>query len=574
VNQGKELSPELRALLAFLLSMGVLIVWGVFFKPPAPKPPAPPPAAKTEKAPASAPAAPPPEVVLDTPAKLPVRQAAEEKTIVVENDLYRVEFSNRGGVVRRWELKKYRDDHKPARTLDVVHPEAAAALGGWPLALTLEDAQLEARVNDALFEVLPAGPQRAPAEVMFEWGDGRVHVSKRLKFVSSYVVEVETSALLDGKPLAHGIAWRGGFGDATVYGAAEQVRVFYHTQGKIQTLEHKKLGTPDRRDTRILEPGTVNYTGIEDRYFAAAFLPRANQPLALWHWRLEHEQAQENGKSVKLPVAEMAAGTLVPGPLTVRLFVGPKDLEVLGILNPPLSELVQFGWFGIIARPLFYFLKWIYGYLPNYGWAIVLMTVIINMLLFPLKIVSWRSMQKMQKVMPEIKSIQERYKKYSMRDPRRQQMQQEIMAVYKREGVNPMGGCLPMLLQMPIWIGLYQMLNAAIELRHAPWVGWISDLSARDPYYILPVMMGVTMYVMQAMTPVTTADPAQQRMMKMMPIMFGGMFIIIPISSGLVLYILTSNVVGMAQQWYLNRSAPAAAPAGAPHGKKKKKSAG
>jgi YidC/Oxa1 family membrane protein insertase len=573
VNQGKELSPELRALLAFLLSMGVLIVWGIFFKPPAPKPPAPPPAAKTETAPASAPAAPPPEVVLDTPAKLPVRQAAEEKTIVVENDLYRVEFSNRGGVVRRWELKKYRDDHKPQRTLDVVHPEAAAALGGWPLAIALEDAQLEARVNEALFEVTPAGPLRAPAEVMFEWGDGRVHVSKRLKFVSSYVVEVETSALLDGQPLAHGIAWRGGFGDDTVYGAAEQVRVFYHTQGKIQTLEHKKLGTPDRRDTRILEPGTVNYTGIEDRYFAAAFLPRANQPLALWHWRLEHEQAQENGTSVKLPVAEMAAGTLTPGPLTVRLFVGPKDLEVLGSLNPPLSELVQFGWFGIIARPLFYFLKWIYGYLPNYGWAIVLMTVIINMLLFPLKIVSWRSMQKMQKVMPEIKSIQERYKKYSMRDPRRQQMQQEIMAVYKREGVNPMGGCLPMLLQMPIWIGLYQMLNAAIELRHAPWFGWIQDLSARDPYYILPVMMGVTMYVMQAMTPVTTADPAQQRMMKMMPIMFGGMFIIIPISSGLVLYILTSNVVGMAQQWYLNRSAPAAAPAGAPHGKKKKKSA-
>jgi YidC/Oxa1 family membrane protein insertase len=167
-------------------------------------------------------------------------------------------------------------------------------------------------------------------------------------------------------------------------------------------------------------------------------------------------------------------------------------------------------------------------------------------------------MQKMQKVMPEVKQIQDRYKKYPLKDPRRQQMNEEVMKVYRREGVNPMGGCLPMLLQMPIWIALYQMLNAAIELRHAPWFWWIKDLSAKDPYYILPVLMAVTMYLSQKMMPATSADPAQQRMMQMMPIIFGGMFIIIPVSSGLVLYILTSNVIGMAQQWYLNRTAPPA----------------
>jgi YidC/Oxa1 family membrane protein insertase len=236
--------------------------------------------------------------------------------------------------------------------------------------------------------------------------------------------------------------------------------------------------------------------------------------------------------------------------------VGPMDLDELARVKPPLTDLVQFGWFGLISVPLFQLLKWIYHYVPNYGWAIILMTVGINFVLFPLKLQSWRSMQRMQKVAPEVRQIQDRYKKYSMRDPRRQEMNTEVMAVYKREGVNPMGGCLPMLLQMPIWIGLYQMLRLVIELRHAPWIWWIRDLSAPDPYYIIPVLMGVTMYAMQKMTPVTTTDPAQQRMMTLMPLMFGGMFVIFPVSSGLVLYILTSNLVGIAQQWFLQRSTP------------------
>jgi len=145
-----------------------------------------------------------------------------------------------------------------------------------------------------------------------------------------------------------------------------------------------------------------------------------------------------------------------------------------------------------------------------------------------------------------------------MRDPRKQQMNQEVMAVYSREGINPMGGCLPMLLQMPIWFGLYRMLNVTIELRHAPWIGWIRDLSAKDPYYILPVLMTVTMYLMQKMTPATATDPAQQRMMNLMPLFFGVLFF--SMSSGLVLYIFTSNLVGMAQQWYLNRTAPGLKP--------------
>jgi YidC/Oxa1 family membrane protein insertase len=275
--------------------------------------------------------------------------------------------------------------------------------------------------------------------------------------------------------------------------------------------------------------------------------------MTLWHWRLEREVGVGD-KRTKEAVVEMAAGTTVAGPVAFRVYVGPKALDELRVQKPPLTELVQFGWLGFIAEPLFYFLRWIYGYVPNYGWAIILMTIVINMALFPLKVKSWRSMQKMQTVMPEIKQIQDRFKKYSMRDPRRQEMNTEVMAVYKREGINPMGSCLPMLLQMPIWIALFSMLGAAIELRHAPWLGWVRDLSTHDPYYILPILMTVTMYISQKMTPATSADPAQQKMMQMMPLIFGFMFM--RTSSGLTLYILSSNIVAMGQQWYLNRNTP------------------
>ena len=197
-----------------------------------------------------------------------------------------------------------------------------------------------------------------------------------------------------------------------------------------------------------------------------------------------------------------------------------------------------------------------------------MLTIAINMVLFPLKIKTLKSAQKMQRVAPEIRQIQYRYKKYSMRDPRKAKMQEEIMAVYSREGINPLGGCLPQVIQLPIWYGLYRMLTYTIELRHAPWILWIHDLSARDQYLILPIVMAITMYIATKMTPMPASDPSQQRMMAIMPIAFGGMFIIFPIASGLTLYILTTNVVAIVQQWFLNRSMPPPAPVKT-HGKKK-----
>ena len=567
MSEQKELSTETRSLIAAVLCLLVIAGWSLIYKPPQPIP------IKQNPAPtARVPDTPP--VYSRTPSQSPPKPAAamhaagDERSIVIEGDLYRVQISNRGAVVRSWQLTRYTDDHTPQRTLDLVHAEAAEQEGGWPLSLALDDSQQESVVNSALFEIKSSGivPQagailRAPADVTFTWSDGRLEVTKHLKFNESYIVDVESSVTLDGKPLQYGLAWRGGFGDATAYRAALQTQVFTSAAGKLNTLAAKNLGRSGQPALRATVPGPFDFVGIEGQYFAATFLPPSQSPAAptqsgfeLLGWTTQHDATGTDGKVETEIVPEMAVALPAPGPLDIRMYVGPKSIDVLKAVRPPLNSLVQFGWWGFIAEPLFYGLRWIYRYVPNYGWAIVLITIGINMVMFPLKVKSMRAMQKMQKVAPEIKSIQERYKKYSMRDPRKAEMNKEVMAVYSREGINPLGSCWPMLIQMPIWFGLYRMLANMIELRHAPWIGWVHDLSARDPYYILPIVVAATMFLVQKMTPTPGMDPAQAKMMGLMPLMMGGMFALSP--SGLTLYILSSNLVAMVQQWYLSRTMP------------------
>jgi len=566
VSEPKEMSTEARSLLAAVLCLAVIALWSLIYKPPQPPTPRPNP---TPSNPASTTAAssvpvtvPIPGTHVPAPA---VRAAGEERTTVVESDLYRVEISNRGAVVRSWQLKKFTDDNTPPRTLDLVHADAAQQSGGWPLSLALDDPQQEASANNALYVVTtsPAGGNllSAPASVTLTWSDGHLEVTKVLKFDASYIVQAQSTVSSDRRPLRASLAWRGGFGDPTAYRAALQTQVFTSVGDKSNTLAAKNLGKPGQTTVRAAQDGTFDYAGIEDHYFAAAFLPPftprgdlAPAPITLTGWTFQHSTVGSDGKTENETLLEIAAGPPTPGPLDLRLYIGPKSIDGLKAVRPPLNNLVQFGWWGFIAEPLFYALRWLYHYVPNYGWAIVLITIGINMVMFPLKMKQMRSMQKMQKVAPEIKSIQERYKKYSMRDPRKAEMNKEVMAVYSREGINPLGSCWPMAIQMPIWFGLYRMLANTIELRHATWFGWIRDLSAKDPYYILPIVMAVTMYLMQKMTPTPGMDPAQARMMAMTPLIFGGMFMLSP--SGLALYILTSNVVGIAQQWYLYRTAP------------------
>ena len=571
MSERKEMSTETRSLLAAVLCIAVIFLWSRIYKPPEPPPPAKTPAASSIPAP-SAPAArsstaPSPGKPAAPVVPITLRAASAESSIIVENDLYRVEISNRGGVVRSWQLKEFTDESKPPRQLDLVHPEAAQKSGSWPFSLALEDAQQEATANNALFEITSAGAPvgagailHAPAEVTLAWSDGHLEVTKQLKFNPSYIVNVKTTVTQDGAPLRVALTWTGGFGDATAYRAAAQTQVFTSAAGRLNTLAAKNLGKPGQTTTRAPIAGTFDWAGIEDLYFAAAFLPPFNVrgdlaeiPLTVTGWTYQHDTTVD-GKTETEIVPQMAAGLGSPGPLEVRVYAGPKSIDGLKAVVPPLNSLVQFGWWGFIAEPLFYSLRWLHRYVSNYGWAIVLITVGINMLMFPLKVKSMRAMQKMQKVAPEVKAIQEKYKRYSMRDPRKADMNKEVMAVYSREGINPLGSCWPTVIQMPIWFGLYRMLANTIELRHTPWFGWIHDLSAHDPYFILPVVMAISMYFMQKMTPTPGMDPAQAKMMALTPLLFGGMFALYP--SGLSVYILTSNLVGIGQQWYLYRTAP------------------
>jgi YidC/Oxa1 family membrane protein insertase len=265
-----------------------------------------------------------------------------------------------------------------------------------------------------------------------------------------------------------------------------------------------------------------------------------------------------NAKDANVELLGAAVGSL-RGTTTERMYVGPKEISVLDTIpiptikgdNPDLRGIVDFGWWGFLSRPLFLWLKWTFNHIvPNWGWAIVVQTFIITIALLPLRITQMKSMLKMQRVAPQIKNIQEKYKKYTLRDPRKAAMNEEISALYKKEGVNPAGGCLPMLIQFPFLIAYYRMLGVALELRHAHWL-WITDLSSAD--WVLPILMVVSMVVMQRMTPQAGMDPAQQKMMTvMMPLMMG--FIFFRLAAGLNLYYTESNLISIAQQAVMNRT--------------------
>ena len=564
-----KFTPELRILVASLLSMAVILLWAKFFGP---KPPVNPPqqnqpaqvsTATPGSAPANAPSAvaAPAKISAATTPAVPATADSQERTIVVENALYRVEFSNRGAVVKSWQLKNYKDDSKPQKTLDLVHPQAATDTGGWPFALVFDDPQLGTLANTGLYKISSdASSLEAPADLTFTWSDGHLQVTKKFHFDHSYTVSVETTVTNNGNHVMAGLGWLGGFGDLTVTNPipVETVFIFYSEGGKLTTLAHKKLDGPEKWGN--VWQGGKEFTGIEDRYFTAAFLPSLTDPAPLQnrYWKVFHN-IKVDGKDQSEPVPELATATSAQD-MALRVYVGPKDYDDLKAMHPPLHSLVQFGYLEFIADPLFHGLKWLHKYIPNYGWAIVVLTLIINMVLFPLRISSYKTTLKMQRVAPEIKQIQERYKKYKMNDPRKAEMNKEVMAIYSREGINPVGGCFQMFLQMPIWFGLNRALSYAIELRHTQWL-WITDLASKDPYYVLPVLVGITMYLVSKMTPMTTTDPQQAQMMKIMPLTFSVMFVVFPFSSGLALYILTSSLVGIVQQWYLNRSHPLPAPA-------------
>jgi YidC/Oxa1 family membrane protein insertase len=368
------------------------------------------------------------------------------------------------------------------------------------------------------------------------------------------------------------VAWPGGFGDQSLAPAVTALaeRAVYETadESKVRevTLTPSFFGRffsgGGGNETEQEVSGPLALIGIEDHFFAGILLPDSPDTKARITrevWTPPDWAGEEKDKPKPLAVRLVS---LSAKPVDFRLFVAPKDLDVLRAVNPPLDSLIDFGFFSIISKPLFISLHYINDHwVHNYGWAIVLLTFIITMAMFPLKLKSLRSAQEMQKVQPIIKGIQDKYKNYKFNDPRKQKMNEEVMKVYSEHGINPLGGCLPMLLQMPFLYGFYRVLDIAIELRHAPWIWWVKDLSAPDRLNlfglsipVLVILMTVASYFSMKMTPQPAADPSQQRMMMMMPLFMGFMFY--RFASGMVLYWLTSSVVQILQQVYINRRMP------------------
>jgi YidC/Oxa1 family membrane protein insertase len=552
------MNQEKRVLIAFALSFAMLMLWRIVFPPP-PPPKKPAPAAPKTQGAVSKPVG-TISIKPSAPVPLPVLAGGKAEDIVVESDLYRVTFSTRGAVVKSWVLKKYQDEKKDL--LDVIDGPACAKLG-YPMALHLTDQALATKLNAAVYVATPSGSLlKPPVNLEFTFSDGKVQSKKRFSFNSGYETQVEVSVFDGEKYLPTEVVWPGGFGDHSLPPAMEDAAslAVYGAPGNLHTLPQKKV----QEDQLI--PGPLEVTGMEDRYFAGIFLP--DSPDVLFRiGRQAWTPDDWKGKDSEVPKPLFAAlGSAQGKTLDFRLFVAPKDYDVLLSEKPPLDSLMDFGWFWFVAKPLFLGLRYIYDHwIPNYGWAIVVLTVLINLCMFPLKLKSIRSAQEMQRIAPLVKSIQEKYKQYKFNDPRKQKMNEEIMKLYKEHGVNPLGGCLPMGLQIPFLYGFYRVLDLPIELRHAPWILWIKDLSAPDTFHplgipvpILPTVMVITMFILQKMTPMATADPAQQRMMMIMPLVFGIMFF--KFASGLVLYFLTANLVGIAQQAFINRMTPANQP--------------
>jgi YidC/Oxa1 family membrane protein insertase len=583
------MSQDTRVLLAFAISFGFLLVWGslIVKKKPQPKPQPRPAETSAPQIPAgskatAAPTAPSrPAKPAPSPArvKLPVLQGTEAQQIVAENDLYRITFSTRGAVVQSWVLKKFNDEK--GKPLDIINGPACEQMG-FPLSLRLSDSALADKLNSALYVAQPSQTTLlAPGRLEFTYSDGSVRVKKTFTFGSGYNVHAELSVFDGQSDLPLAVLWPGGFGDQSVppeMAALLQSAVYQAPGGDMvqESLSaHWYTHLWDSlRGTSTAKPkgdisGPLLLAGLEDRYFAGIFIP-ASPHMGL---KLKRQTWNPPNEKEKKPVELLSAAVSSPGgkPFSFRLFVAPKDLQLLRAENPPMDGLVDFGWFGFIAKPLFLAMRYIYDHwVHNYGWAIIILTLIINMAMFPLKLKQIRSAQEMQKVAPIVKGIQERYKQYKFNDPRKQRMNQEIMKLYKEHGVNPLGGCLPMLLQLPFLYGFYRVLELPIELRHAPWILWIKDLSAPDKYHllgfplpILPTLMVVSMFVMTKMTPMPTADPAQKRMMLIMPVIFGIMFY--NFASGLVLYFLIANLVGIAQQVFINKTMPVPALVPVPH---------
>ena len=548
IQDPAEMGMEKRLLLAMVLSMAVLLLFQLSRQP---SPPPAEPAVEVEELTRQGPALPevaqaeperPPETA-ETTITLAVRQSIE-----VESDDLVLRWSNVGGVLQSAQLKSYRTvDDLPLEIIPQQLPESASQAFG----LRVGDEELDRRLREAVYEVSGVSGEtiRAPAEITLHYQDARIEVTRKIRVPETgYLVEMETDVRTDGRSIPFSILLGPGIGEIAPadQGDFAEPKASYYLGGSVERHTPGDIGEEDIR----LDAGT-RWVGLESLFFAYLLLSPEN----IRGGSITQTEVSDPGDA-SATVSLLSIEVDLEGAARYAVFLGPKAYQVLQATDVTLSQLIDYGWFAFLVRPLLFSLNFIYQYLHNYGWAIIVLTFGINVVLFPLRYKQMASMKKMSELQPQMKAIQDRYKRMKRTDPRQGKKNEEVMALYKKHGVNPLGGCLPLVIQMPFLFSFFSMLRAAIELRGAPFIGWIQDLSRHDPYYVTPILMGVSMVVQQKMTP-AAGDATQRKMMMILPIVFT--FFFLNFSSGLVLYFLFSNLFGMMFQFLTQRWQEAAA---------------
>ena len=492
----------------------------------------------------------------------PVVADDQPRDIVVESQLVRAVFANRGATLVSWQLKGYAEADGGA--VELVDSEVGPGQV-WPFSLIVpDDPGITARLEEALFRPSADRLQLTADEatLVFEYEDSSgLRARKSFTFQAAleqpYVVGFSASVTMGAAALPATIRW----GPAIAGGQSDGGRMTFpqlpagvlygraFEDGLLQEVDVYRAQPADLGERSTYE-GELEFVGVDNKYFLVAALPGdPTAPFADFSTTVDYSAVSAVGLEHDLVAFDLTVGS---GVADLRVFIGPKDFDVLRAVHADLVRAIDFGFLSVIVVPLHQTLKWIYGYVGNYGWSIILLTLLVNLLIFPLRHKSVVSMRKMQELQPEMKAIQSRYANLKATDPGKQKMNQEVMELYRKHGANPASGCLPMLATMPILFAFYRLLSMAIEIRGAPFMLWITDLSVSDPLYVTPVVMGATMVFQQRLQP-AGADPMQRKMMMMMPVVFTFMFLAAP--SGLVVYWLTSNVVGIGQQLLTNRIA-------------------
>ncbi len=541
-----------RLVLLVIFSFSLLMLWEAWEKEKRPKPAATPPPAQQQSVPApSKPAAAPsPSATPGEPAKpssaaVPSSAArAKGETVRVRTDLLFAEIDTLGGTLKRLELLRHKDSADPTRNFVLFGPEhhyeaqSGITREGGPNHLTIwtagaSDVALEAGKDTVEVRLSGIGRDGVRAE--------KVYTFKRNSYVVDVALEVQNGGSESLSPYAYFQLTHDGKPTSNVNTVAETFGAQSFTGFAIYTAEKafEKIHPSDLDKAKFERRAESGWLGFVQHYFVSAWI--VPDSVARDYGALKRNDGLYSGNVVVQP------GTVAPGAsaqVKVSLYAGPQEQRRLQVAAPGLDLVVDYGWLAIIAWPLFWLLEKFYLFSGNWGVAIILLTVLIKIVFFPLSAASYKSMAKMKLITPRLTKIREMY----AHD--RQKMNQAMMELYRTEKINPLGGCFPILVQIPVFIALYWVLLAAIELRHAPFMLWIKDLSALDPYYVLPILMSITMVLQTRMNPVPP-DPVQARVMQVMPFVFSIFFFFFP--AGLVLYWLVNNILSIAQQWQIQR---------------------